>query len=174
MTIWLKANADMRRSASRRVHDSLLSTTRAAHWKTIYATISRRGGWPNLDYAHQLSHGARRIATQIVETKIDGFKTLATNIVSDDELVEAHDLARQAVRTLESGFDEIIRNAQLVGGSIYADDLREDLEFWRACSAIGGRGYKDRINERNQNWFEEERQGEAEARDGGIGRVQMG
>jgi hypothetical protein len=52
----------------------------------------------------------------------------------------------------------------LVGESIYADDLREDLEFWRACSAIAGRGYKDRINERNQNLFEEERQGEAEAR----------
>jgi hypothetical protein len=56
LTIWLKDNAELPSSASRRVHDSLLSTTRAAHWKTIYATISRRGGWPNLDYAHQLSH----------------------------------------------------------------------------------------------------------------------
>lgn len=164
LSIWLKDNTDLPRSASRRVHDSLLSTTRAAHWKTVYATISRRGGWPNLDYAHQLSHGARRIATQIVETKIDAFKTLATSIVSDDELIEAHDLARQAVRSLEAGFDDMIRNAQLVGESIYADDLREDLEFWRTCSAIAGRGYKDRVNEQNQHWFEEERHGQAEAR----------
>lgn len=164
LTIWLKDNADLPRSSTRRVHDSLLSTTRAAHWKTIYATISRRGGWPNLDYAHQLSHGARRIATQVVETKIDAFKTIATNIIGDDELVEAHDLARQAVRALEAGFDDMIRNAQLVGESIYADDLREDLEFWRACDAIAGRGYKDRVNEQNQNWFEEQRHGEAEGR----------
>lgn len=164
LTIWLKDNAELPRSASRRVHDSLLSTTRSAHWKTIYATISRRGGWPNLDYAHQLSHGARRIATHVVENKIEGFKTIATSVLSDDDLVDAHDLARQAVRTLEAGFDEIIRNAQLVGESIYADDLREDLEFWRACSAIAGRGYKDRVNEKNQHWFEDERHGEAEAR----------
>lgn len=45
--------------------------------------------------------------------------------------------------------------------SIHADDLREDLEFWRACSAVG---YKDRINGHNQRWFEEEHHGEAEAR----------
>ncbi|HZR73456.1 MAG TPA: helix-turn-helix transcriptional regulator [Bradyrhizobium sp.] len=164
LAIWLKDNTDLPRSASRRVHDSLLSTTRAAHWKTVYATISRRGGWPNLDYAHQLSHGARRIATHVVEEKLDGFKTIATSVLSDDELTDAHNLARQAVRTLEAGFDEIIRNAQLVGESIYADDLREDLEFWRACSAIAGRGYKDRVNKRNQQWFEDERHSEADAR----------
>jgi transcriptional regulator with XRE-family HTH domain len=164
LALWLKDNAEVPQSAPRRVHESLLSTMRAAHWKTISATISRRGGWPNLDYAHQLSHGARRIATQITESKIEAFKTLASSVIKDDELVEAHDLARQAVRALVGGFDEMIRNAQLVGESIYADDLREDLEFWRACSAVAGRGYKDRINERNQHWFEEERHGEAEAR----------
>jgi hypothetical protein len=164
LAIWLKDNAQLPRTAARRVHDSLLSTTRAAHWKTIYATVSRRGGWPNLDYAHQLSHGARRLANQVVEAKLDGFKTIATSVLRDDELADAHDLARQTVRTLEAGFDEIIRKAQLVGESIYADDLREDLEFWRACSAIVGRGYKDRVNERNQYWFEEEHHGEAEAR----------
>jgi transcriptional regulator with XRE-family HTH domain len=164
LTHWLTDNADVPRSSPRRVHESLLSTTRAAHWKTISATISRRGGWRNLDYAHQLSHGARRIATQIAESKIEAFQTLATSVVKDDDLVEAHNLARQAVRALEAGFDEMIRSAQLVGESIYADDLREDLEFWRTCSAVAGRGYKERINEHNQHWFEEQHQGEAEAR----------
>ncbi|MDO8875197.1 MAG: helix-turn-helix transcriptional regulator [Pseudolabrys sp.] len=164
LTLWLAGNANVPRSSPRRVHESLLSTTRAAHWKTISATISRRGGWPNLDYAHQLSHGARRIATQIAKSKMEAFKTLAFSVIKDEELAEAHNLVRQAVRALESGFDEMIRNVQLVGESIYADDLREDLEFWRACSAVAGRGYKERINERNQHWFEEQRQGEAETR----------
>jgi transcriptional regulator with XRE-family HTH domain len=164
LVLWLSENADVPRSAPRHVHESLLSTMRAAHWKTIFATISRRGGWPNLDYAHQLSHGARRIATQIAESKIEAFKALATSVIMDGELVEAHNLARQAVRALEAGFDEMIRNAQLVGESIYADDLREDREFWLACSAISGRGYKERINERSQHWFESKRRGEAEAR----------
>jgi len=141
-----------------------LSTTRTAHWKTVYATINRRGGWPNLNYAHQISHGARRIATRIVEPKLEQFRTIATSVVKDDELAEAHDLVRQTLRTLEAGFDEIVRNALLVGESIYADDLREDLEFWRACGAVTGRGYKDRINAYNHKWFEDERHGEAEGR----------
>jgi hypothetical protein len=51
-----------------------------------------------------------------------------------------------------------------VGESIHADDLREDPDFWRACSAEAGRGYKDRINGHNQRWFEKEHRGEAEAR----------
>ena len=98
LRIWLNDNADLSVAATRRVHDSLLSATGSAHWKTIYATIVRKGGWPNLDYAHQLSHGARRIATQIVEPKLQGFKTIATNILSDEVLAEAHDLVRQTVR----------------------------------------------------------------------------
>jgi hypothetical protein len=164
LTHWLKDNADLPRSAPSRVHESLMSTTRTAHWKTIYAAVARRGAWRNLDYAHQISHGARRIGTLICEPQLEQFRTIASTVTRDEELVEAHDLVRQTVRTLEAGFDEIIRNAQLVGESIYADDLREDLEFWRACSAIAGRGYKDRINQRNRNWFEDSHAGVAEQR----------
>ena len=164
LSIWLSDNVEVPRIGTRRVHESLLSATRSAHWKTVYATITRRGGWPNLDYAHQLSHGARRIATQIVEPKLQGFKTIATNIIGDEELAEAHGLVQQTVRTLEASFDDLVRTVQLVGESIYADDMREDLEFWRACGAEAGQGYKDRVNGHNQRWFEEQHSGEAEAR----------
>lgn len=164
LTIWLGDNADLATTTTRRVHESLLSATASAHWKTIYATVVRKGGWPNLDYAHQLSHGARRIATQAVEPKLHGFKTIATNILSDDQLTEAHDLVRQTVRVLEHSFDNIIRTVQLVGESIHTDELREDLDFWRDCSTESGRGYKERINGHNRQWFEDQHKGEAEER----------
>jgi transcriptional regulator with XRE-family HTH domain len=165
LTTWLDHNAMLSpASATRRVHESLLSATSAAHWKTISASVSRRGDWPNLNYAHQLSHGARRVATQIVGPKLLAFKTIAKNLVDDARLSDAHDLVRQTVRVLDDSFDAIVRTAQLIGESIQSDELGEDYEFWRDCSAISGRGYRERINGHNRTWFETQHSGAAEAR----------
>ena len=71
------------------MHDSLLSTVRTAHPRTVYASIVRDGEWVNLDYPHQLSHGARRIATQIVEPKLNGFRAIATNLLDDSQFADA-------------------------------------------------------------------------------------
>jgi hypothetical protein len=141
-----------------------LSATGFAHWRTVYATVVRKGGWPNLDYAHQLSHGARRIATQIAEPKLDGFKAIAVNLLNDEQYADAHDLVRQTIRSLEDGFDNLVRTVQLVGESIYADELSEDFDFWHNCSRVSGRGYRDRINGYNRRWFEDQHHGEADAR----------
>src|SRR6266568_933252 len=164
LTIWLDHDAKLSLSKTPRVHESLLSATGSAHWRTVYATVVRRGEWPKLDYAHQLSHGARRIATQIIEPKLNGFKAIASNVMDDDQLAEAHDLARQTVRALDDSFDNIVRTVQLIGESVQTDELSEDFVFWRDCSRESGRGYKERINGHNRRWFEEQHQGEAEAR----------
>ena len=164
LTTWLDKHADITAPATRRVHESLLSATGSAHWKTIYATVARKGEWHNLDYAHELSHGARRIATQLIEPKLSAFRTIAQNVLDDDELSEAHDLATQTGRTLDDGFDTLVRTVQLVGESVHADELSEDLDFWRDCSRVSGPGYRDRINGYNRDWFETKHEGEAEAR----------
>jgi hypothetical protein len=99
LNTWLDHNAALsQKNVTRRVHESLLSATGSAHWKTIYASVTRRGYWPNLDYAHQLSHGARRMATQLIEPKLTAFKTIAQNVLDDEKLADAHDLVRQTIR----------------------------------------------------------------------------
>ncbi len=138
LTTWLDKHADITAPSTRRVHESLLSATGSAHWKTIYATVVRKGEWHNLDYAHELSHGARRIATQLIEPKLNAFRTIAQNMLDDEELSEAHDLVTQTVRTLDDGFDTLVRTVQLVGESVHADELSEDLDFWRDCSRVSG------------------------------------
>jgi hypothetical protein len=50
-----------------------------------------------------------------------------------EALADGHDLVQQALRALEDGFDGLIRKVQLVGQSIYADELGEDDGFWREC-----------------------------------------
>jgi hypothetical protein len=146
------------------VHESLLSATGSAHWKTVYAAIVRKGEWPKLDYAHQLSHGARRIATQIAEPKLNGLKAIATNLLQDNQFTDAHDLVQQTVRILEDGFDNLVRKVQLVGASIHADEMSIDDDFWRDCSNESGLGYRDRIIDRDRQWFERQHHGAADIR----------
>jgi transcriptional regulator with XRE-family HTH domain len=165
LTTWLDNHAALSSSQPvHRVHESLIAATGQAHWKTVYASIARRGEWPNLNYAHQLSHGARRIAAQVIEPKLVAFKTIAGNVMDDGELSEAHDLVRQTVRVLDDSFDGIVRTAQLVGESVHSDELSEDFDFWRHCSTISGSGYRDRINGQNRQWFEDAHAGQAETR----------
>lgn len=163
---WLDNNAKLPTTTKRHVHDSLVSAISSAHPRTVYAAIVRDGDWWNLNYAHQLSHGARRIATTLVEPKLKAFKAIATNLLQDDEYADAHGLVQQTVRAVETGFDGVVRKAQLVGESVHADEMRADKDFWLECSSEWGqgKGYRDRINGHNEEWFEDKRSGEADER----------
>lgn len=163
---WLKHNAELKAPSNRRVRDSLVDATRAAHVKTIYASIIREGEWPNLDYGHQVSHGARRVANAMASPRLKAFKEVAANLLNDEEYVDAHDLVRQTVRALEGGFDSLVRKVQLVGQSIYSDEMRADFDFWRNCQREWGRGrgYRERVAQRNAGWFDEQNHSDSDAR----------
>jgi len=163
---WLDHNAEISTVPTNHVQDSLISAVRSAHPRTIYAAVVRDGEWQNLNYAHQLSHGARRIATQIVEPKLNGFTEIAANLLHDDQFEDAHDLVRQTVRVMERGFDTMVRKVQLVGQSIHAEEMRVDVDFWRDCEHEWGRGsgYRDRINDHNQRWFSDGHHQDADTR----------
>jgi hypothetical protein len=165
LELWLDNNADLSGAPAMHVEESLIATVRSAHPRTVFASVAREGEWYNLDYAHQLSHGARRIATQIAEPKLKGFQEIASNLLQDEELSEAHDLVQQTVRVFEGGFDQLVRKVQLVGQSIHADEMRPDSGFWHNCGQEWGRGggYRDRINGHNQGWFLN-KHGEADTR----------
>lgn len=163
---WIEHNATLPKSTKRHVHDSLVSAVSTAHPRTVYASIERDGDWSKLNYAHQLSHGARWIATTLVEPKLKDFKAIATNLLQDDDFADAHGLVQQTVRAVEAGFDGVVRKAQLVGESVHADELRIDKDFWVECGSEWGRGkgYRDRINEHNDDWFKDKHSGEADER----------
>jgi hypothetical protein len=170
LTTWLQNNAALKEASSRHVHDSLVSATGAAYPRTIHAAVVREGNWPKLSYAHHLSHGARRMATQVVEPKLIDFRAIATNVLQQEALADGHDLVRQALRALEDGFDGLIRKVQLVGQSIHADELSGDSEFWHDCEREWGRGsgYRVRVNGHNIEWFETKGGRDADARVSGV------
>ncbi|WLA83214.1 helix-turn-helix domain-containing protein [Bradyrhizobium elkanii] len=156
LVVWLQNNAALAGPPASHVQDSLLDATDTAHPATIRASVAREGNWPRLSYGHHLSHGARTMATQMLEPKLHGFREIASNVMQRDELAAGHHLVLQAVRAMEEGFDGLIRKVQLVGQSVYSDDLEGDADFWQGCVREWkrGAGYRDRVNRRNAGWFQ--------------------
>ena len=154
LKVWLTHNTEVSATSAHHVQDSLIAAVTRAHPRTISASVTRTGEWPNLNYPHQLSHGARRIATQMIEPKLNSLKEIAKNLLDDKEMTDAFDLIRQCVRVADDSFNRLMRKAQIVGQSIYADELRLDSVFWQGCESESGRGYRDRINARNSEWFQ--------------------
>lgn len=52
---------------------------------------------------------------------------------------------------------------ELTGQTMYSEELRKDIDFWRECGAESGRGYKQRIVVRNEGWFSAEPRGALES-----------
>jgi transcriptional regulator with XRE-family HTH domain len=166
LTVWLDNNGALTATAKGHIQDSLITAVGSAHPRTVHAAVVRDGEWHNLNYAHQLSYGARRIATQLTEPKLGEFSAIAQNLLNDAQFADAHDLVKQSLRILESGFDGIVRKAQLVGQSVHADEMRPDGKFWRGLIEEWRRGigYRDRVNDRNRRWFVEGNKGASDAR----------
>ncbi|WP_426409482.1 hypothetical protein [Bradyrhizobium ganzhouense] len=60
---------------------------------------------------------------------------------------------------------------QLVGQSIYSDDLGTDADFWRSCAQERGDGYRNKVNRHNASWFEADPGKDADLR--AVDRVSM-
>ena len=137
------------------VRDSLLSQIRSAYASTVRATIRREGEWPNLDYGHHLGYGARRLAAIALEPAVERFKGVSGVMEGNPEYAEAKDLIQQAQRVLESAFEDLLRMVQLMGRTAFKDALKHDRSLWVQCAGewSRGSGYRDRVTDRNEQWF---------------------
>jgi transcriptional regulator with XRE-family HTH domain len=151
---WLVTNKDIGQLAGE-VHEALLSAMRGAHASTIRASTRRAGEWPNLDYGHHLSFGARKIAASAIGRKVDALRAIAQNLVENQDFAPAHNLVRQAVTQLENAMDDLLKKIQLAGRAAFAADLAADRDFWQRCIAEWGQGpgYRDRVTMHNVTWF---------------------
>jgi len=134
--------------------DSLLEALDGACASTVRASIKRNGEWCDLSYAHQLGHGARRVAVAVLHKIVNHFVTHCAACASMEEFRAARDLTDQAARTLASAYEELLRKAQLMGENSYANAVTADAAFWTALkSESSGKGYKARIVAQNLEWF---------------------
>lgn len=154
MTTWVTQNNTVP-SLSGRVQDSLMAQLQVAYASTIRASVRREGEWHNLSYGYHLGYGARRLGVLALEPLVAGFRSVTELMEENPEYKEAKDLVQQARRVLDTAFEELLRKAQIMGQTAFKDALKVDPSFWLDCDGEWGKGpgYKNRISNRNQNWF---------------------
>jgi hypothetical protein len=137
------------------IQDSLMDQIGQAYASTVRASIRREGEWPNLSYSHHLGYGARRLAASALGKSVEGFSELCSTLAANPEYAEAIDLIQQAERLLVSSYEDVLRKIQLMGQNLFRDQLKSDPIFWVDCNNEWGKGpgYRDRVANRNKNWF---------------------
>lgn len=161
---WVSQHTEVQ-GPSAHVQDSLMAQINKAYASTIRATVRREGEWPNLNYSHHLGYGARRVAASTLEKTVEGFSELCKTMLGNPEFTEANDLICQSGQVLNSSYDELLRKVQLMGQTVFRDELKVDQDFWMGCDSEwgGGPGYRDRVAHRNSEWFTKDKRIELES-----------
>jgi transcriptional regulator with XRE-family HTH domain len=144
------------RMARANVQDSLMDEMARVYASTIRAAVRREGVWPNLDYSYHLGFGARRLAAMSLGDVSKSFVELCQTMKQNPEFAEAKDFLDQAERLLELAYDDLLRKVQLMGISLFQEELKVDTEFWARCAYEWGNGpgYRDRVTRHNRDWFQ--------------------
>jgi hypothetical protein len=146
------------------VQDSLIDQMAKVYASTIRATVRREGEWPNLSYSHHLGYGARRLAALSLDKAVEGFSEVCQVMLGNPDYAEAADLIRQAEHVLNTSYEKLLRRVQLMGQTAFREDLKIDAEFWQGCDSEWGKGYgyRDRVTDRNEQWFMDDKRLELE------------
>ena len=146
------------------VQDSLMQEISRTYASTIRASVRREGEWVNLSYSHYLGYGARRLAALALEPAVNGFGEICRTLQANPDYAEASNLIAQADRTLSDAYEELLRKAQILGQTAFRQELKADIAFWVECDSEWGQGpgYRNRIADRTDRWFHQERAQELE------------
>ena len=143
--------------APSKLEDSLLQTINRAYASSVQASVRREGNWYNLDYSHQLGHGAQVKSSKSTEDLQRSFKNVAQNILDDPQMEEAYGLVQQAQRLFDTGITTLLRSSYQLGVSIHVNDMCSYPPFdWDKCEDRWGQGpgYRDDVRGIHQEWFE--------------------
>jgi len=149
---WLSKNRDIDTIAEE-VQQELVMDIRQAHWRSVWASVRRRGEWWNLDYYYEIGHGAKTIAAKYVAKKASEFEVIIQNLLNNPDLAAAYDMLEQVKLVLRARSDEMLKKMEIVGKAAFEDDLRADTAFWDTLEGESGQGYRDRIATNSDDWF---------------------
>lgn len=154
---WIARNRTLREVRSH-VEDDLLGAIGKAHASTLRATLRRRGEWHNLDYSHHLSYGSRAVLSKKIDACLNDFNALLTNLKNTDDFALASDFLDQVIGQMDKGVQQMLSEVQVAGPAAFGDHLADaQKELWIPCLQEwgSGRGFRERVKERNIEWFEQ-------------------
>lgn len=151
--------ADYRRlpPSIRPAHARLVREIKVSHASTIAAAAVRDGSWYNLDMHHIVGTGVREDAnlrTSGIITKIEGrLDALRNNFASTPEAVALVDTLAEDI---EDWRQEFLTRALSIGRNTYKPSFESDDGLWEELVQFygQGQGYRDKIADRVERWFE--------------------
>jgi hypothetical protein len=99
-----------------------------------------------------------------LEKLVESFSEQCATLLGNADYSEASDLIQQSDRLLNTSYEEVLRKLQLMGQTMFREQLKSDSPFWAACIAEWGKGagYRDRVSRRNTAWFTDQQREELE------------
>ena len=94
------------------------------------------------------------MVASLLESYRTSFKEVAGNALHDPELKKATDLINQAVRIFDARIELLLQDSQNFGRTVHTYDLQLDGELWLDCNAESGQGYRGRVVQRHEEWFD--------------------
>ncbi len=153
LNIWLSRNRTLNDIAEN-IQEELLKVIRQSHWRSIWASVRRRGQWYNLNYYHEIGHGTRTIAVKYFTQKVNEFEIIIDNLLADGTLQPAHSMLERIKHVISEKCDEMYRKTEMVGQAVFENELKVDSEFWNNLAAESGAGYTNNIALASNKWFE--------------------
>ena len=151
---WIENNRKIGSSFSP-LENSLIRAINTSHASSLRASVRREGDWHNLEYSPELEFGARRVAVDAINAKLENFNAVADNLMQNPDLEDAVGLVQQSLRILEAGIEALLQKCQLLGRTIHTRDMKISVEPWYSSNNEWGRGpgYKNRVSEHHKGWF---------------------
>lgn len=126
---------------------------------SLRASVNRRGSWLKFDYWHGLGFGTRREAFARATIQMIEVKGHVKTALNDPDLSNAHRFLKHFLTQVEEETTAFFVDVQQLGETAFADQLREDRDYWEKCkdrwgkNAILGTTYKADIREWTKEWF---------------------
>lgn len=154
---FLKGNRSLG-ARERLAHVEAISTIKGVRYaSTLWASTRRNGEYAGLNVLHLVGVGAARDARLRSEGWFKGFDAFLKSLKADDDLSLATRSIDQIAASAVGSKRAFLEAAQRGGIEVYREPLSQS-SVWSACAGEWGRGpgFKSRVADRLENWFEKE------------------
>lgn len=139
-------------------HVDAINTIKGVRYaSTLWASTRRSGEYTGLNVVHLIGVGAARDAKRRSESWFNSLDAFLKSLKADDGLALASRSIDQIAASAAASKRAFLEAAQLGGVEVYREPLSQ-TPVWSACASEWGRGpgFKMRVAEHLENWFDKE------------------
>jgi hypothetical protein len=152
---FLKGNRSLGAREQLAYVEAISTVKRVRYASTLWASARRGGEYSGLNIVHLVGVGAARDARLRSEVWFKGLNAFLNSLKVDNGLALATRTIDQILSSAAASKAAFLEGAQRAGVEVYREALTQ-APVWTACASEWGRGpgFKIRVAERLENWFE--------------------